>query len=160
MVSAKEAAAGFGSFLLGGAVVVVAGIAVAAFIIGGVWVSATLLPWLTVLTEVSFALVVFVILPLAIPKSTRGVSSLALLIASYVFGATLWMEGLLITFFTWGGWAVFIGLFIFGVGVVPIAMLASLLKAMWGPLIELVLLAVLTFASRAGALSLAESLEA
>ena len=53
----------------------------------------------------------------------------------------------------------FIGLFLAGVGVVPIAMLATLIKGMWGPLIELVLLTIMTFASRIGAMSLAESLE-
>jgi hypothetical protein len=55
--------------------------------------------------------------------------------------------------------AVFIGLFLAGVGMVPIAMLATLIKGMWGPLIELVLLTIMTFGSRIGAMSLAESLE-
>jgi len=76
-----------------------------------------------------------------------------------VFGATLWMEGLLLTLAIWGVGAVFIGLFLAGVGVVPIAMLATLIKGMWGPLIELVLLTIMTFGSRIGAMSLAESLE-
>jgi hypothetical protein len=83
----------------------------------------------------------------------------ALFFASYVFGATLWMEGLLLTLFIWGLGAVFIGLCVVGIGVVPIAMLATLLKGMWGPLIELVLLTIMTFGSRACAISLAESLE-
>ena len=81
------------------------------------------------------------------------------MIASYVFGATLWMEGLLLTLAIWGVGAVVIGLFMAGVGVVPIAMLATLLKGMWAPLIELVVLTVMTFASRIGAVSLAGSLE-
>ena len=106
-----------------------------------------------------FALVVFVILPLAIPKVTRGFSTVALLIASYIFGATLWMEGLLLTLLIWGAGAVFIGLFLAGVGVVPIAMLATLLKGMWGSLVELLLLTIVTFGSRAGAISLGDSLD-
>jgi hypothetical protein len=69
------------------------------------------------------------------------------------------LEGLLLTLAIWGVGAVFIGLFLAGVGVVPIAMLATLLKGMWGPLIELVLLTIMTFGSRIGAMSLAESLE-
>ena len=80
-------------------------------------------------------------------------------IYSYIFGAPLWMEGLLFTLLIWGVGAVFIGLFIAGVGVVPIAMLATLFKGMWGPFIELVLLTIMTFATRIGALSLAGSLE-
>lgn len=142
-----------------GAVLAV-GLALAAiFIFGAVWASTELLPWFSLLTRIAFGLVVFILLPIAIPRATRGFSSVALFIASYVFGATLWMEGLLLTFAIWGLGAVVIGLFIAGVGVVPIAMLATLLKGMWGPLIELVALTIMTFASRLGAMSLAESLE-
>ena len=142
-----------------GALLIV-GITIAAvFIFGAAWASAKLLPWFSILTWIAFGLVVFIILPLGIPRATRGFSSVALFIASYVFGATLWMEGLLLTLFIWGLGAVFIGLFLAGVGVVPIAMLATLLKGMWSPLIELVLLTIMTFGSRVGAMSLAESLE-
>lgn len=135
-----------------------AGIAIAtAFILGGVWVSKHLLPWLTVISLIVFAIVIFVLLPLAIPRATRGFSSISILIASYVFGATLWMYGLLLTYFTWGIVAVIIGLVFFGVGVVPIALLATLFKGMWGPFFTLVLLAIATYGCRIGALSLAES---
>ena len=134
------------------------GIAIAtAFILGGVWVSKHLLPWLSVISLVVFAIVIFVLLPLAIPRATRGFSSISILIASYVFGATLWMYGLLLTYFTWGIVAVIIGLVFFGVGVVPIALLATLFKGMWGPFFTLVLLAIATYGCRVGALSLAES---
>lgn len=111
-------------------VIFAAGIAmVTAIILGGVWVSKHLLPWLTVISVVVFAIVIFVLLPLAIPRATRGFSSISIFIASYVFGATLWMFGLLLTYLTWGVGAVIFGLFFFGVGVVPIAMLATLLRA-------------------------------
>lgn len=155
----KDALAGLGGLLLMGAILLVGAAIGAVFIFGSAWAISKLLPWFSVLTWVAFVLVVFVLLPLAIPRTTRSFSSVALFIASYVFGATLWMEGLLLTLFIWGLSAVFIGLFIAGVGVVPIAMLATLLKGMWGPLIELVLLTIMTFGSRIGAMSLAESLE-
>ena len=129
------------------------------FIFGAAWASTSLLPWFSVLTWITIPLVVFILLPLAIPRTTRGFSSVALFIASYVFGVTLWMEGLLLTLAVWGPCAVFIGLFLLGIGVVPIAMLATLLNGMWGPLIELVVLTIMTFGSRAGALFLAQSLE-
>lgn len=70
------------------------------------------------------------------------------------------MEGLLMTLFIWGWGGVFIGLFMGGVGVVPIAMLATLLNGVWGALIELVLLTIMTYATRAGALALSETLDA
>lgn len=158
-MNAKDTIAGLGGLLIMGAFLVVALAIAGLFIFGAAWASTKLLPWFTVLTWVAFAIVVFILLPLAIPKATRGFSSVALFVASYVFGATLWMEGLLFTLAIWGVGAVLIGLFLAGVGVVPIAMLATLFKGMWGPLVELVLLTVMTFASRIGAMSLAESLE-
>ena len=141
-------------------VIFAAGIAmVTAIILGGVWVSKHLLPWLTVISVVMFAIVIFVLLPLAIPRATRGFSSISIFIASYVFGATLWMFGLLLTYFTWGVGAVIFGFLFFGVGVVPIAMLATLFKGMWGPFFTLVLLAIATYGCRIGALSLADSVD-
>ena len=158
-MNAKEVLAGLGSLLIMGAMLLIAVAIGAVFIFGSAWASSKLLPWFSIFTWIAFGLVVFIVLPLAIPRPTRGFASIALFISSYVFGATLWMEGLLLTLFLWGVGAVFIGLFIAGVGVVPIAMLATLLKGMWGPLIELVLLTIMTFGSRVGALSLAGSLE-
>ena len=69
------------------------------------------------------------------------------------------MEGLLLTLSLWGLGAVFIGLFMAGIGVVPIAMLATLLKGMWAPLVQPALLTIMTFASGVGALSLSQSVE-
>jgi hypothetical protein len=158
-MNVKESLAGLGGLLFFGAFLVVSLAIGAVFISGAAWASAKLLPWFSSLTWITFALVVFILLPLAIPRATRGISSVALLIASYVFGATLWMEGLLLTLAIWGLGAVFFGLFLAGIGVVPIAMLATLFKGMWSPLIELVLLTIMTFTSRVGAMSLAESLK-
>lgn len=158
-MNVKDTLAGLGGLLISGALLV-AGLTIAGiFIFGVAWMSTKLLPLFSILTWVAFAIVISILLPLAIPKATRGFSSVALFIASYVFGATLWMEGLLLTLAIWGVGAVFIGLFLAGVGIVPIAMLATLIKGIWGPLIELVLLTIMTFASRIGAMSLAQSLE-
>ncbi len=128
-------------------------------IFGAAWASSKLLPLFHVFTAFALVLILFIVLPLAIPRRTRATASVALFLASYVFGATLWMEGLLFTLLTWGPFAVFLGLFMFGVGVVPIAMLATLLKGMWHPLIDLVLLTTMTFGSRIIALRTAASLE-
>ena len=158
-MNAKEVIAGIGCLLIY-CVMFFLVIAIATvFIYGSAWASSKLLPFFSILTRIVFGLVVFIFLPLSIPRATRGFSSIALFISSYVFGATLWMEGLLLTLVIWGAGAVIIGLFIAGVGVVPIAILATLFKGMWWRLIELVLLTIMTFASRFGGLALAESLE-
>jgi len=158
-MSIKEKLSNFWGFFQVGAFIIIGLLIISFFIDGMAWASAKLLPWFSVLTWFSFVIVVFILLPLAIPKKTREASSVALFIASYVFGATLWMVGLLLTMAIWGGTAVFIGLFLMGIGVVPIAMLATLINGIWWPFIELILLTIMTFGCRIGALSLENSLE-
>jgi hypothetical protein len=158
-MSVKDVAAGLGGLLLMLAFAAVGIVIVTLFFYGAAWASSKLLPWFSMLTWVAFAIVVFILLPLAIPRATRGFSSVAMFIASYVFGVTLWMVGLLLTLSIWGITAVIIGIVLGGVGVVPIAMLATLVHGYWLPLVELVLLTIATFGCRIGALSLAESLE-
>lgn len=158
-MSIKESLKGMGSTLIGIGIFILGGIIVSLFFLGSAWASSKLLPLFSILTLITFGSVIFIFLPLAIPRSTRSFSSISLYISSYIFGATLWMEGLLLTLSIWGLGAVFIGIILGGVGVVPIAMLATLIKGMWRQLIELLLLTIATFACRGGALSLAESLE-
>jgi len=155
----KEALAGFGGFLIGGAFIVLM-LAIGGVIIFGLaWASSKLLPWLSTLTWVTLAVIVFIVLPLAIPRATRGGASIALLIACHLFGVTLWMEGLVLTWAIWGYGAAIFGILIAGVGVVSIAVLATLLEGMWSELIELLVLLIMTFGSLMGGISLANSLE-
>jgi len=141
-------------------IITVVGISIVAlFIYGTAWASTKLLPWFSILTWIAFSLVILILLPLAIPKATRWFSSTALFVASYVFGATLWMEGFLITYSIWGAKGVFIGLVMGGIGVIPIAILATILNGMWLFVIELVILIILTFGCRLGSISLMGSLE-
>lgn len=158
-MSLRKIASGLGGFLLTAAFGAVAAILGFLLIFGATWLSAKLLPWFQRLAVLGLLLTLLVLLPLAVPKTTRGFSSIAIFVASYVFGATLWMEGLLLTLSIWGVGAAILGLLILGVGVVPIAMIATLVRGMWGYLVELSVLVVATFGSRALALRLAESAE-
>jgi hypothetical protein len=77
---------------------IVVGLAfVGVFIFSSAWTSTRLLSWFSVLTWIAVALVVFILLPLAIPRATHGFSSVVLFIACYLFGTVFWMEGLLLT---------------------------------------------------------------
>ncbi len=69
------------------------------------------------------------------------------------------MEGLLFTLSIWGIPAVIIGIMLGGVGVVPIAMLATMIEGMWWPFFEMFILIIMTYGTRIGAASLAQSLE-
>jgi hypothetical protein len=116
--------------------------------------------WVLKWTPIAFALTLavsfFVLGPLALIPPTRVASAIGLMIASYVFGAIMWVWGFAFTYVAWGWIAVIIGLVIMGIGVVPVAMLAALLHADWGDLIAFGLLAVLTYGCRALSLWLAQ----
>ena len=118
------------------------------FIKGGVWIGLKVLPWLSIIMWIVFALDIFIILPLGIFKKTKGASSIGLVASSFVYGLTLWFWALLLTYYAWGAIAVFIGLFLAGVGVVPIAMLATAINGEWATTAQIVLLLGFTFGSR------------
>jgi drug/metabolite transporter superfamily protein YnfA len=80
------------------------------FLQGGVWLSEKVLPWLLRVAEVTLAVVVLVLLPLAAAWRTRRFAAKGMLYASGVFGITLWVWGLTLTYNLWGGVAVLIGL--------------------------------------------------
>lgn len=149
-----------GTWLLG-IVAILAILAIPAlFLVGAEWLSERLLPWFILVSTLALALVLLVVLPLSVFRCCRGFAAIASLVASYVFGATLWMWALLLTLGLWGTWAVVIGLFMMGVGVVPIAMLATLFKGMWSILGQLVVLTVLTFGTRFYALWIGDRADA
>lgn len=149
-----------GNWLLG-IVALLAILAIPAlFLLGAEWLSERLLPWFILASTLVFVFVLFVVLPLSVIRRCRGVAAISSLVASYVFGVTLWMWALLLTLALWGTWAVVVGLFLMGVGVVPIAMLATLFKGMWSILGQLVVLTVLTFGTRFYALWIGEKADA
>ena len=107
-----------------------------------------LLEWFTFISIICIFIQIIILLPLYFFKKTRHITAIGLLIFSYVYGICLWFQSLLLTYYLWGAWAVVSGLFMFGVGVFPIAILATLFSGMWATLIELAILALLTYGSR------------
>ena len=149
---------GGGAILFGIASFIALLLVIALLINGGVYLGERIYPWLVKISGITLVVVLFLLLPLALFRRTRNFSGWGLSIASWVFGATLWVWGLLLTYQLWGWIALIIGLFLLGVGVVPIAMLATLFNGMWSTLGELVLLTAITFGIRlAGAFVLAKA---
>ena len=118
------------------------------FLHGGVWFSKQILPWLLPSAKMTLGIVLLVLLPLSWWWPTRRIAAKGLLYASGIFGLTLWKWGLILTYNLWGGMAVLVGLFLVGVGVVPMAMFATAFKSMWPTLGQLIALAVLTYGTR------------
>lgn len=137
------------SLLLGLGIMIGLLFLVVLFIEGGARLGVIVYPWLATAAGLALAIALFVLLPLSLLRSTRDFSAAGLLIASYVIGLALWVWALIVTYGIWGFWAVLIGLFIMGVGILPVAMLATLFNGMWPQLGELVLATVLVFGIRA-----------
>ena len=130
----------------------------AAAVGGMVWVSANVYPWVAPVAGVCL-LIDAVLLPLAIFRRLRGPISFAFVVSSYVYGLSLWMYSCLLAFILWGYAGLYAGLAFVGVGVVPVAFIATLLGSHWHQLGEILLVVALTYGSRIGGVLLAASAE-
>ena len=115
---------------------------------GALIIAPVVLPKIAHFSQYLFVFNLLVLLPMCLFKRLRPWAGLGFVGSSYVFGLLLWILGLLITWSLWGGFAVIIGLFFLGVGVVPFAILASLFKGMWPILFNLILMLLLVFGLR------------
>ena len=100
------------------------------------------------ISQVAFALLVIVFLPLSIFKRTRGISGIVFYYYSYLFGAIVWFAGLAMTIIHWGGWGLFIGLFLLGFGVVPLGIIGEFLYSSSSQGFVFLFLLVLVFVFR------------
>lgn len=104
---------------------------------------------LTVLVG-SFCL--FVVLPLslilAVFRKTRGVAGIAILLSSEIWAFGLWVNALLIAYALAGvAWLV-IGVVFVGLGVIPVAIIAAMIKGHWSLAGQLVLSGILILIAR------------
>lgn len=120
------------------------------FLGGGIWAAERFLPVLFTLSWIALAIVAFILVPLAFFRRTRGLAGALIFGSSFLFGLSLWLWGLLVTFIVWGWVGVLVGIFLMGVGVVPIGMLAMLVEGEWSLLVQMIVLAVVVFLTRAG----------
>ena len=87
-------------------------------------------------------------LPLSLVRSARGFTGMAIGIVSYTVGFWLWTVAASTVLQHWGVLAFFIGLFLAGIGVVPMAGLIFVLAGEWGSLGVMVLVLAVTFGLR------------
>ena len=145
-----------GGVLLGIAFFVGSIIALILFFTVGATVGATILPFVSWLTGILFAVNIIALL-IAISRKTRGVVGIIIFLSSYVYGLQTWIIGLLVTLTLWGWIAVIIGLFIGGIGVVPIGMAAAIFNGRWSIFFVLLINVILTYGTRIIGGTLAES---
>lgn len=101
--------------------------------------------------EFALAVAIFVLLPLAIWRKTRGVAGVGLLAMSYIFGLTTWLLSAAVTFGSFRWFGLIIGFLVLGVGVVPLAIISAIFKLDNGGLAMVLFVMVLvTFGARFG----------
>lgn len=148
-----------GESILGFAILIGIFILIAFLLNGVVTISEKILPFLMNLTGILTAILIIVLTPLAFFKRTREWSATGIYFFSYVFGLTLWFYSALISYVLWGFLALIIGLVILGIGVLPVASLASIFNGEWSILGNIVYLAVLTYGCRVLAIFIASKIE-
>ena len=115
---------------------------------GVVWVSEKLYPSLLNLAQVTLAVVLCLLLPMAFFQKTRLWSGFGMIVASYIIGLSLWVLSVLVTIKIWGIGGFLIGLLLSAGTVVPVAFLASVLNGLWSWVGDLLFGVLITLAPR------------
>lgn len=136
-------------YTIGGILIFVAMIVVClGFIFGSVWLSSKIMPILLYVFGVIFWICCIIVLPMAFFKKTQSIAAVGFFIASYVFGITLWFYSFFITYSFWGIFGIIIGLMLAGIGVFPLAIIASAIHSEWWLVFNLIITGVLTYGFR------------
>jgi len=143
-------------WMAGGAILFL-GIAVGAMFFTGfllnalLWVSNHGAKWLLLVSTLYVLFGLFVLLPLAAFRGTRHFAAGGMFVAKGLFAVTLWTLCIALTFAKWGKVATLVGLFFFGVGILPIGIVAGFLADPWyGGFVPLILIALYCAAAAAG----------
>jgi hypothetical protein len=119
-----------------------------AILYGAAELSLWALEWAPAVVGTAIVLCLFVMTPLSLIPSTRGIAGNGLYIASYAFGFALWILAMAFIYVTWGLMPVIIGLLLGVIGVVPIGIIASIVEGHWVVLGNLATLLLLTYLTR------------
>lgn len=115
---------------------------------GILWVSDRLLPILLRASSIAILICVFIVLPLSLFRKTRVLAGGCFVYASLLFGVFVWVYSCLIVADLWGYPGLIVGLLLAGVGVLPLALIASAIHGEWPWVLNIVLGLVLTFGVR------------
>ena len=85
---------------------------------------------------------------LSIFRTTRPLTGAGLVLFSWLLGAVMWLWATAITFSSFGWFGLFVGLVIFGMGVLPLGLLGIFLEAGAGATVPLLGMAALAYGLR------------
>lgn len=115
---------------------------------GGISLADKIFPYLVKISNWVTLFLIFVLIPMAYFKKSRMYAGMGLYFASYFFGFSMWIYSALVAYIFWGFLALVIGLFLAGIGVLPIAILAAIFNGEWSILGSLVYMIALTYGAR------------
>jgi len=118
------------------------------FITGTAWIGSIIMPYFVTATTILTFVSLLIFIPLLLFRVTRIWGGSALFFVSWIFGATLWLFSFFVTYELWGFLGLFIGLFLLGIGVIPVAFIASLFSGEWMVLVGITYMVILTFGTR------------
>ncbi len=139
---------GLGSGAIGIVGLIIFGILGALVLQGSVWLGETALPFFKEAASIGFYVVLLLLLPLSLFRKLRGFTGATIVLASYLFGITVWLWSVLVAYTLWGWLGLSVGLFMAGVGVLPIAILASMFNGMWELAFSLIIMLVIAYGAR------------
>lgn len=87
--------------------------------------------WGIIVSAIYAIFAIFVVLPLAAFRGTRGFATSAMKLGCYVFGVSTWLSCIAITYFTWGKTITLLGLLAAGIGIIPIGVIAGFFAHPW-----------------------------
>jgi len=115
---------------------------------GGVSLADKIFPYLVKISNWVTLFLIFILIPMAYFKKTKMYAGIGLYSASYFFGFSMWIYSALVAYIFWGLFALIVGLFLAGIGVLPIAILASIFNGQWAIFLNLIYLMALTYGAR------------
>ena len=108
----------------------------------------TIIQWSTYVFTVVTALCLLILIVFGFFRPARPFIAVALITGSWITGGTVWILSALFTYIFWGvGWLI-AGIVFMGVGVLPLALLASGRAGEWGNFNMLATMAGVTIALR------------
>lgn len=126
------------------------------FLKGTPWIGENIYPWVNTASGIVLLIAVPISLLLSLSKRTRGIGGAGLFISSYIVGINLWVWSLLVAYSLAGLVWMLVGVLAGGIGIVPIAIIASLFKTEWAVAGQIFILLVIVFALRGIGAYLAE----
>ncbi|HJO94676.1 MAG TPA: hypothetical protein QF753_14860 [Victivallales bacterium] len=148
MLDIKAEIKNIGCLFVGIAILIGALFILSLFIKVGVWFADTLFPLFIYASICLLILDIVLFLPLSLFKNTKLTAGKWIFFSSYLFGITLWIWCLILTYKAFGWVGILIGVILLGIGIVPVGFIGALFTGQILIVLYLILLILITYGAR------------